>query len=218
MRIGSSTRSGAATPPAGRGATGAACDGRSSAETAGRHLVHEPQELVDPVARHGRGTLVAVRGERVLRRVRPVADGLLLDHARRALQRVGEPQQARDHRPVRGGPLELEEPAREPVEQLARLDAEVLVAVLGHRAQAASRVWTSRARSRDIVASSRRGLERLAGARLRLARRLRHVGDRLVHLLDRGGLLLRRELDLARGVGGHPDEPRDLRERGGEHP
>ena len=60
---------------------------------------------------------------------------------------------------------------------------------------------TMRTRSFDRARQLRRGLQRLAGARLGLPGGLGDVGDRDVDLLDGGGLLLGGELDLARRLG-----------------
>ena len=62
----------------------------------------------------------------------------------------------------------------------------------------AGRVWSS---SRDRRRELRRGLQRLARARLGLVRRLRDVRDRDVDLLDGRRLLLGAQLDLARRLG-----------------
>ena len=61
----------------------------------------------------------------------------LLDDARRALERVREAQQARHQLRAGVALLELEHALAELVEQLARLDPEVLVGILRHRLQAA---------------------------------------------------------------------------------
>ena len=139
----------------------------------------------------------------------------LLDHPRGTLQGVGQAQQARDHLPRPAAPARARAaPLAEPLQQLAGLDAEVLVGILRHRVRPPASGRISRARSFDSLVSWRRGLQRLAGAGLGLLGGLGDVGHRDVHLLDRGGLLLGADSSISRAASVVvPTRPRDLLER-----
>src|SRR5262249_38217399 len=92
------------------------------------HFIEERERAVEPV-RRGRATQ---RSERVLQLVREVGDLAVADDSSGALERVGEPEHARDEL---GGDalLGIGQALGEPGEDLAGLDPEVLVAILRHQ-------------------------------------------------------------------------------------
>src|ERR1035441_7555147 len=67
-------------------------------------------------------------------RVRQLGDPRLLDHAGGAFERVRQAQQASHGLGRGGGLLELQNSLRQPIEELPRLDTEILVQVLRHSA------------------------------------------------------------------------------------
>ncbi len=75
--------------------------------------------------------------EQVLDRVGQVGDRRLSDHPRGALERMRKPEHAGDVLGPSDSLLELERRPAKPFEELASLDAKVLVRVLGHRATGA---------------------------------------------------------------------------------
>ncbi len=82
------------------------------------------------------GGRIAERGQRALDRVRAIGDLRLLDDARRALERMGQAQQPLDRGRLARPFLEVEDALRELIHQLARLEPEVLVGILGHDPEA----------------------------------------------------------------------------------
>jgi hypothetical protein len=101
-------------------------------------LVDEGEHLVDAGARQGTAGL-AMGCERVLQRVGVVRDLALPDHPGRALERVSQAQEVGDARRRRRLLLEREHCLSDLDDQLARLDAEVLVRILAH---AWATAWT----------------------------------------------------------------------------
>ena len=145
---------------AGRLPRAAGAGSASSAATSADDCVEQPQER-RRCAPAPRPRALAQRRQRVLEACARSAISRLLDHPRRALERVREAQQPATRSGAAGALLELEHALAELLEQLARLDAEVAVGILGHRLTPCACGWTRRSRSLRERRQLGGGLQRL---------------------------------------------------------
>ena len=97
------------------------------------HFVEQREDPIDAGAAHGGGALLPVRSEHVLEGVGSLRDGRLPDDASGAFQRVRQPKHVDDELRARASLLQLEGSLAEAVQELARLDPEILVLVSRHR-------------------------------------------------------------------------------------
>ena len=222
-RTASTSRRSTRTPD-GSSASGAAAHrggrvGRGASSAATRAAISSTSRRSPSIRSRGDGrrALRAVRAERVLGRVGPVAD------RRPAARRAPRPSACgRAGAGVAtsalsaGRPLEVEEPARERVEQLARLDPEVPVAVLGHRLR---RPRASGRAGRGPATCSRAGRRSGASGRSSPPPRASPAPrsrSRRSPARPRSTAASWRARSRARRRWSSPTRPRDVREGGGE--
>src|SRR5258708_23251662 len=157
---------------------------------------------------------IAIGRERFLSGMGTLGDSRVVHHARGALQRVSQAEEASKGLLSAAASLQFEYGLVESLQEFPCFDPEVLVLVLCHSSGTRSCL-----NEPDQIERQSRQLPRRWKCRARrplcFLGSLCDVGNRYVDLLHGRGLLLRAEFDLSCGRRGRPEQLRDLLDRSG---
>src|SRR3984893_13201243 len=152
---------------------------------------------------------VPVWCEGVFNGVRKLGNTRLLKPARGTLERVREAQEMAYEILPTFSSFQIEHGLVESLQKFTSFDSEVFVLVFRHLSPIRRRLDQPRQLARQS-SELPGGLQRLIRAYFRFLGGLRDIGDCLIDLRDRSGLLFRTELDFSRSLSRGSEQLRDL--------